>query len=96
MKSYNIENVTDVFELSPSPAQHQKSFYGKAKVYITESGDKYLTSYDEVICKKSLDGHITRIWTGWSVTTGRHIKAFCGLNKKEYSKCESDSDSIQK
>ena len=84
MRSYELSNVKEVYELAPVPAQHQRSFYGKAKVYITESGDKYLTSYDEVICRKSSDGHITRIWNDWSLTTGKHIKAFTGLNKREY------------
>ena len=27
---------------------------------------------------------LVRLWDGWSATTGRHIKAFCGLNKAAY------------
>lgn len=34
--------------------------------------------------KIDADGNIIRLWNGWSATTGRHISAFCGLNKKEY------------
>lgn len=26
-----------------------------------------------------------RLWGGWSATTGRHIAAFCGMNKKEFT-----------
>ena len=84
MRNFEIKNVARVFELSPLPEQNQKSFYGKAKVYITKSGDEYLTSYDEVVAKKSSEGRTTRIWDSWSLTTGKHIKAFLGLNKREF------------
>lgn len=30
------------------------------------------------------NGKVIRLWRGWTATTGRHIKAFCGLNKKEF------------
>lgn len=29
-------------------------------------------------------GELVKLWDGWSATTGRHIKAFCGLNKAAY------------
>ena len=25
-----------------------------------------------------------KLWNDWTATTGRHIKAFCGLSKAEY------------
>ena len=90
MKAFELKNVTRVYELIPLPEQNQKSFYGKAKVYITENGDEFLTSYDEVICKKSPEGRTTRIWNGWSVTTGKHIKAFVQANKREYEAFPSE------
>lgn len=31
--------------------------------------------------QKSFYGSLVRLWGGWSNTTGKHIKAFCGLNK---------------
>ena len=72
------------FDLKPLPEQNQKSFYGKAQVRINDDGTQDLYSYNTLVARKSPDGRITRIWNEWSVTTGRHIKAFCGLNKREW------------
>jgi len=30
-------------------------------------------------------GELKRLWfSDWTATTGRHIKSFCGLNKKQF------------
>lgn len=76
--------MTKYYELLPLPEQNQKSFYGKAQVRINDDGTQDLYSYDTLVARKSPDGRITRFWNGWSQTTGRHIKAFCGLNKREW------------
>lgn len=62
----------------------RKSFYGKAKVRIDDDGTETLFSYDTPIIERRPDGTLIRLWDDWSVTTGRHIKAFCGLNKKQF------------
>ena len=77
----NLEK--DVYELRPSSVQRQQSFYGKALVAKENDGD-VLYSYLTKICKCSNDGTIEKYWDGRSNTTGRHIKAFCGLNKKQF------------
>ena len=64
------------------PKDSHKSFYGKAVVYVFE-GCEYLHSYGTLIMSRD-SGVLTRHWDGWSATTGRHIKAFCGLNKQEF------------
>lgn len=69
--------------LRPSYYQSQKSFYGKAKIAYEDDGSAVLYSYNTPIMRRK-DGKLTRIWRGYSVTTGRHVKAFCGLNKKEF------------
>lgn len=73
------------------PTNNQKSFYGKAIVKTTDDGTEILYSYGVLIMRKYTNGVMTRSWNGtiegtdrWSATTGRHIKAFCGLNKKQY------------
>ena len=67
------------------PTDGRKSFYGKAIVELNEkNGSKTLYSYGTKICSMSKDGGIKRHWGGWSATTGRHIKAFCGFNKSEF------------
>ena len=68
------------------PQNGQKSFYGKAKVYVTGDNEaEVLFSYNTMIIARDLrDGKLYPIWNGWSATTGKHIKAFCGLNKKQY------------
>ena len=69
-----------------TPTDNRKSFYGKAVYTQNENGSRTLYSYETRIMTIHADGTITAHWNGWSKTTGRHINAFCGLNKKEYEK----------
>ena len=71
------------FELMPNDGR--KSFYGKAIVEIDNEGSETLYSYGTPILTKRTNGKIVKHWDGWSATTGRHIKAFCGLNKAQYT-----------
>lgn len=71
------------FELMPNDGR--KSFYGKAIVEIDNEGSETLYSYGTPILTKRTNGEIVKHWNGWSATTGRHIKAFCGLNKAQYT-----------
>lgn len=78
-------------ELSTTPEQHQKSFYGKAFILMD---DKTMTttlfSYDTKIMTKYQDGHYERHYErhydNWTQTTGKHIKAFSGMSKAEFLK----------
>ena len=70
------------YELIPNDGR--KSFYGKAVVVIDDSGNETLYSYGTPIMSRTTTGAFSRIWDGWTSTTGRHIKAFSGLNKAEY------------
>lgn len=72
----------EVYELRPTDGR--QSFYGKALVQVEENGEKILYSYLTKICSKDKNGKIKRFYDGWTQTTGIHIKAFCGLNKKEF------------
>lgn len=72
-----------MYELIPNNGR--KSFYGKAKVVIDDNGNETLYSYDTPIIKRDASGNLTKLWNGWSGTTGAHIKAFCGLDKKSYT-----------
>ena len=71
-----------MYELIPDNGR--KSFYGKAKVVVDDNGNETLYSYDTPIIKRDVNGKLTKLWNGWSNTTGTHIKAFCGLDKKSY------------
>ena len=71
------------FELMPNDGR--KSFYGKAIVEIDNEGSETLYSYGMPILTKRTNGEMIKHWDGWSATTGRHIKAFCGLNKAQYT-----------
>lgn len=73
--------MTRMYELIPQNGR--MSFYGKAKVLIDEQGET-LYSYDTPIIRLNKDGTLTRLYSGWSATTGTHIKSFCGLRKKEF------------
>lgn len=72
------------------PAPDAKSFYGKAKVYHFDDGTRVLKSYDTDVLRVDPDGtphRLDSLWarqTGWSATTGRHVKAFCGLKKAAF------------
>lgn len=70
------------YELTPTDGR--KSFYSKAIVEIADDGTETLYSYDTPIIKRTNAGELVKLWDGWSATTGRHIAAFCGLNKAEY------------
>ena len=66
------------------PTDGRKSFYGKAIVIIDAAGTETLYSYNTPIIKRTVSGELVKLWDGWTSTTGRHIKAFCGLNKSQY------------
>lgn len=67
------------------PTDGRKSFYGKALVEITQDGTETLYSYNTPIIKRTPAGNLVKVWDGWTATTGRHIKAFCGLDKKQFA-----------
>lgn len=71
-----------IYELHPT--KNQKSFYGKAIVKVEDDGTETLYSYNIPIISKDPSGELKRLWFGYSQTTGKHIKAFCGLNKAEF------------
>ena len=71
-----------VYELTPNDGR--KSFYGKAVVTVAEDGTETLYSYGTKIISRLTDGTLKKHWNGYSATTQRHIKAFCGLNKAQY------------
>jgi len=70
------------------PTDGRKSFYNKARVVIGNDGTETLYSYGIPVIKKDPAGNITKLWHGWSMTTGRHIMSFCGLNKTGYEKLQ--------
>lgn len=68
-----------LYELTPT--DNHKSFYCKAIVEISDDGTETLYSYKTKIISRDSKGNLTRFYDGWTATTGRHIKAFCGLDK---------------
>lgn len=66
------------------PADGRKSFYGKAIIEVAEDGTETLYSYCVPIIKRTVSGELVKLWDGWTATTSRHIKAFCGLNKAAF------------
>lgn len=74
--------MTKMYDLIPCDGH--KSFYGKAKVEIKDDGTETLYSYNTPIIRRNPDRTLKRLWFDWSATTGKHIKSFCGLNKKQF------------
>ena len=66
------------------PKDGRKSFYRKAIVHQLGNGTEQLQSYETIVVTRRPDGSMVRHWGNWSATTGRHVAAFCGLNKKQY------------
>ena len=71
------------------PTDGRKSFYGKAIVILDDKGEETLYSYNTPIIKRLSSGDLIKLWDGWTLTTGRHIKSFCGLNKAGFLNLES-------
>lgn len=67
-----------------TPTDGRKSFYGKAVVIVEDNGTETLYSYNTPIIKRLVSGELVKLWDGWTATTGRHIQAFCGLNKAAF------------
>ena len=65
---------TNTYLLEPKGIS-QKSFYGKAKVLITDNGNRFLFSYDTLVASIEA-GRLYRRWGGYSPTTLRHINSF--------------------
>ena len=57
---------------------------GSPFVVVDGNGNEVLFSYFTEIMARKADGRMTRAWDDWTWTTGRHIKAFCGLCKKDF------------
>lgn len=72
-------NANITFDLAPEN-NNFKSFYGKARVsYDSKRDTLTLTSYTTEVCR--IDGystapHFSKMWDGYSATTGRHIWSF--------------------
>ena len=57
---------------------------GAPVVIIDDDGTEHLISYNTEILRKDKEGNIKRVWSGWSQTTQKHIKSYCGLDKKGF------------
>lgn len=67
------------YELLPGQYDRVKSFYRKAVVIEKDNGETVLQSYDTEVCKIDSNGEFIRLWSGYSLTTMRHINAFLEL-----------------
>lgn len=65
------------------PTNSQRSYYGKARVAV-DAGQETLYSYNTAIIRRDASGALVRLWDGWTATTGKHIRSFCGLSKAEF------------
>lgn len=78
--------IKNVYELHPIDGR--KSFYGKAIVHEMEDCSRILYSYGIPVLKIDINDKPHRLWDSWSLSTGRHIKAFTNgkITKKEWDK----------
>lgn len=64
-----------------------KSFYGKASIIEHDDGTRELKSYATIVCRITPAGEFIRCWSGYSVTTTRHVNSFlthCGYAGPQY------------
>lgn len=72
----------------------------KAQTLYCDDNSEILQSYETQIVRRYQDGTLHRLWDGMSNTTAKHIKAFCGLNTKQYrelpkgKRWEEDDESV--
>lgn len=83
---YRLKSLDAVKVFDLTPKDSHKSFYGKARVELLKGGETVLYSYGTPVLLYSRGGALFRLWGGWSATTGRHIRAFCGMSKGEYTR----------
>ena len=69
-----INNISQKFKLGLKDAN-------KMNEEELSNVEKYIT---KIVFRKP-NGELVKHWKDWTATTGRHIKAFCGMSKKEYS-----------
>ena len=52
--------------------------YMQAWIKYYDDGSEILQSYSTDVVKKTPDGKYIRLWRGWSPTTMKHVKTWCG------------------
>ena len=87
--------MVHMFKLSP--IDNRKSFYGKARAAVYQNERRECVwacySYGTLVCSYNSDTReFTRHWSGYSVTTMRHVNAFLARIGLSYGgKCWWDS-----
>ena len=97
MKKYQLIGVKEALEgfkeYELPCLDSRKSFYGKAHIIELASGAVYLESYDTIVCKIE-NGQFSRLWSGYSATTQRHVNSFCRMFNGPVA-CKADWDSLE-
>ena len=89
-------NVKHIYELPCYDSR--KSFYGKAHVIEDDAGNVYLRSYETIVCYIDAGGAFHRVWSGYSMTTQRHINSFMyeyGISPRRRGKSAWDKMPIE-
>lgn len=84
--------MNNTFDLLPCDSH--KSFYGKAVVIIKDNDNRFLKSYDTIVCHIDENNNFIKDWNDYSATTMRHINSFREyygfpkMSKKEWENME--------
>ncbi len=79
-----------LYELLPIH-DSRKSFYNKAHVSVNNYGESTLISYTTEVARINKEHKLERLWSGYSMTTQRHIKEFLlqnGFTMKDWENAE--------
>lgn len=89
----DVKTIMEGFREFELPATVQQSYYRKAIVIECRNGKAYLQSYDTIVAL--IEGNkLYRLWSGYSVTTMKHINDFARfyglepMNKSAWEKME--------
>lgn len=80
----NNKGINNMTKYELMTTNSRKSFYGKAFIEATDTKETLYSYNTPIIERNKATGLLTRLYDGWTTTTGTHIQAFCGLNKKQF------------
>lgn len=62
----------------PKEIERKRLNYMQAWIKYYDDGSQILMSYSTDVVKRTPDGRYIRLWSGWSSSTMKQVKAYCG------------------
>ena len=62
----------------PKEIERKRLNYMSAYIKYYDDGSQILQSYNTDVVKRTPDGQYIRLWDGWSSSTNKQVRAYCG------------------